>query len=89
MLLDHISKNMNELNLERCRCIPVNTPGADWRVLQQIVADDPSRLLYKVPSDLCVQPYNVWTICSGESIKMSSVEQGSKFGWVVKVFCAV
>lgn len=48
MLLDHISKSMNDLNLERCRCIPVNTPGADWRVLKQIVEDDKSRAFYKV-----------------------------------------
>ena len=53
MLLDHISKNMNELNLERCRCIPVNTPGADWRVLQQIVRDDPSRTMFKVRAAPC------------------------------------
>lgn len=32
VLRDHICKEMNELNLERCRCIPKNTPGADWRV---------------------------------------------------------
>ncbi|KXZ43940.1 hypothetical protein GPECTOR_77g36 [Gonium pectorale] len=44
---DHMVKQMNELNLERCRCIPVGQPGADWRVLQQIVATDPSRELYK------------------------------------------
>ncbi len=48
VLRDHVSKEMNELNLERCRCIPKNTPGADWRVLQEIVRDDPSRELYKV-----------------------------------------
>ena len=46
-LLDHISKEMNELNLERCRCIPKDTPGADWRVLQQIVAADPGRAKFK------------------------------------------
>ncbi len=47
-LRDHICKEMNDLNLERCRCIPKNTPGADWRVLQQIVAADPGRKQFKV-----------------------------------------
>ncbi|PSC75867.1 DNA (cytosine-5)-methyltransferase 1-like [Micractinium conductrix] len=46
-LTDHISKQMNELNLERCRCIPKNCPGADWRVLEEIVKADPSREKYK------------------------------------------
>ena len=48
VLRDHICKEMNALNLERCRCIPKNVPGADWRVLQQIVAQDPSREKYEV-----------------------------------------
>ena len=48
VLKDHICKEMNELNLERCRCIPKGIPGADWRVLQEIVAADPSREKYKV-----------------------------------------
>ena len=48
MLRDHISKEMNELNLERCRCIPKLVPGADWRVLQEIVEQHPERTLYKV-----------------------------------------
>ena len=60
VLLDHISKNMNELNLERCRCIPINTPGADWRVLQQIVADDPSRLHYKAHRQHLPPPIPMW-----------------------------
>jgi DNA (cytosine-5)-methyltransferase 1 len=47
VLIDHISKTMNELNLERCRCIPANVPGADWRVLEQIVRDDPTREKFK------------------------------------------
>lgn len=47
-LTHHISKEMNELNLERCRCIPTNTPGADWRCLEAIVRDDPSREKFKV-----------------------------------------
>ncbi|MEW5318123.1 MAG: hypothetical protein WDW38_009370 [Sanguina aurantia] len=47
LLQDHICKEMNELNMERCRCIPRNTPGADWRVLQQIVREDPARETYK------------------------------------------
>uniref|UniRef100_A0A383WE52 Cytosine-specific methyltransferase n=1 Tax=Tetradesmus obliquus TaxID=3088 RepID=A0A383WE52_TETOB len=42
-LRDHICKEMNELNLERCRCIPKDTPGADWRTLLEIVKNDPSR----------------------------------------------
>lgn len=32
------------------RCIPKNTPGADWRVLQEIVAADPTREKFKVGS---------------------------------------
>ncbi|CAL5224063.1 g6688 [Coccomyxa viridis] len=47
LLRDHISKEMNELNLERCRCIPKLTPGADWRVLQEIIEQHPERTLYK------------------------------------------
>ena len=47
VLRDHICKEMNELNLERCRCIPKGVPGADWRVLQEIVAADPQRALVK------------------------------------------
>ena len=46
-LMDHISKQMNDLNLERCRCIPKNCPGADWRVLEEIVRQDPSREKFK------------------------------------------
>jgi len=47
VLRDHICKEMNELNLERCRCIPKDQPGADWRVLMDIVKNDPGRELYK------------------------------------------
>ena len=47
VLTDHICKEMNELNLERCSCIPKNVPGADWRVLLEIVAADPSRETFK------------------------------------------
>ena len=47
VLRDHICKEMNELNLERCRCIPKGVPGADWRVLQEIVAAQPERALFK------------------------------------------
>eukprot|EP00879_Flechtneria_rotunda_P026630 GHRR01028408.1.p1 GENE.GHRR01028408.1~~GHRR01028408.1.p1 ORF type:complete len:124 (-),score=31.82 GHRR01028408.1:452-823(-) len=47
-LQDHICKEMNLLNLERCRCIPKDTPGADWRVLLEIVNNDPSKELYNV-----------------------------------------
>lgn len=32
VLTDHISKEMNELNLIRCQKIP-KRPGADWRDL--------------------------------------------------------
>lgn len=32
VLTDHISKEMNELNLIRCKKIP-KRPGADWRDL--------------------------------------------------------
>lgn len=32
VLIDHISKEMNELNLIRCQKIP-KRPGADWRDL--------------------------------------------------------
>nr|ABD64771.1 Met1 [Volvox carteri f. nagariensis] len=46
-LRDHMVKQMNELNLERCRCIPRGVPGADWRVLLKIVAEDPSREFFK------------------------------------------
>ncbi len=46
VLYDHVCKYMNELNMERCRCIPKNCPGADWRVLEEIVAKDPSKKLY-------------------------------------------
>ena len=52
VLRDHICKEMNALNLERCRCIPKNVPGADWRVLQQIVAADPAREKFQVPETL-------------------------------------
>ena len=47
-LREHICKEMNALNLERCRCIPKEQPGADWRVLQTIVEEDPSREKYQV-----------------------------------------
>ncbi|CAD7705413.1 unnamed protein product [Ostreobium quekettii] len=46
-IFDHICKEMNELNLERCRCIPKNTPGADWSSLQELVRKDPSRAKFK------------------------------------------
>jgi len=48
VLKDHICKEMNGLNLERCRCIPKDQPGADWRVLQQIVEQDPAREKFQV-----------------------------------------
>eukprot|EP00963_Diacronema_lutheri_P012368 scaffold1724_cov341-Pavlova_lutheri.AAC.44 len=46
---DHVCKLMNELNLERCKCIPKNTPGADWRELLRIVEEDPAREWFKGP----------------------------------------
>lgn len=55
VLQDHICKQMNELNLERCRCIPKEVPGADWRCLEQLVAQDPSRELYKVRPISCMR----------------------------------
>lgn len=57
VLRDHICKQMNELNLERCRCIPKEVPGADWRCLEQLVAQDPARELYQAscrPTMLCL-----------------------------------
>jgi len=48
VLLDHVCKTMNPLNLQRCKCIPVNTPGADWRVLLEITKQDPSREKFQV-----------------------------------------
>lgn len=47
-LWDHVCKRLSELNHERCKCIPKRTPGADWHVLQEIVAKDPSREKFKV-----------------------------------------
>eukprot|EP00210_Caulerpa_lentillifera_P008334 g7950.t1 len=47
ILTSHISKKLNEINFERCCCIPKNTPGADWRVLLDIVERDPTRAVYK------------------------------------------
>jgi DNA (cytosine-5)-methyltransferase 1 len=48
VLRDHMCKVMNDLNLERCRCIPKLTPGADWRVLLEIVKSDPTREKFNV-----------------------------------------
>ena len=58
---------MNELNLERCRCIPKEVPGADWRCLEQLVAQDPAREMFKVAPVLftaCVGHMYVVSICS-------------------------
>ncbi|GAX75038.1 hypothetical protein CEUSTIGMA_g2482.t1 [Chlamydomonas eustigma] len=44
---DHVCKEMNELNLERCKCIPKGQPGADWRVLQEIVKEHPEKAEFK------------------------------------------
>lgn len=35
-LVDHIAKEMNELNLLRCQHVPRETAGADWRVLKTL-----------------------------------------------------
>ena len=43
VLYDHECKEMNDINLQRCRCIPVGVPGADWRTLEEVVAKDPSK----------------------------------------------
>jgi hypothetical protein len=56
-LTHHISKEMNELNLERCKCVPTNTPGADWRCLEALVRDDPSREKFKVKLPTEGSPY--------------------------------
>lgn len=41
VLIDHISKEMNELNLIRCQKIP-KRPGADWRDLPEEKVDTDS-----------------------------------------------
>lgn len=46
-LRDHVCKEMCALNLERCRYIPKLTPGADWRVLEAVVAANPSKALFR------------------------------------------
>lgn len=48
ILRDHICKTLNEINLERCKHIPKHIPGADWRVLLDVVEEDPSKKLFKV-----------------------------------------
>ena len=70
-LTDHVCKEMNPLNLERCRCIPKGVPGADWRVLQHIVAQDPSREKFQVGatelSNIHISSWpcdQSWSICS-------------------------
>ena len=47
VLYDHECKYMNEINLQRCRCIPAGVPGADWRTLEEIVAKDPSKKIFQ------------------------------------------
>ena len=47
VLYDHECKYMNEINLQRCRCIPVGVPGADWRTLEEVVAKDPSKKIFQ------------------------------------------
>lgn len=42
-LYDHQSDDMGRINLERCRYIPKDTPGADWHVLYDVVKADPSK----------------------------------------------
>ncbi|WIA17375.1 hypothetical protein OEZ85_014235 [Tetradesmus obliquus] len=56
-LLDHACKALTADDLERCIVIPKDTPGADWRVLEQVAAADPSRAVLQsgkplVPEDL-------------------------------------
>jgi hypothetical protein len=36
VLVDHIAKEMNELNLLRCQHVPKEVAGADWRVLRTL-----------------------------------------------------
>ena len=67
-------QEMNLLNLERCRCIPKDLPGADWRVLLELVAKDPSRELFQVrsaaglPEQCCIaaddRPSAAWPLSS-------------------------
>ena len=57
---------MNELNLERCRCIPKEVPGADWRCLEQLVAQDPAREMYKVllqTTGICFELTKLCSFC--------------------------
>lgn len=67
-LRDHISKEMNELNLERCRCIPKLVPGADWRVLQEIIEQHPERTLYKVPCRECATAHRCSSVAVSPGI---------------------
>jgi DNA (cytosine-5)-methyltransferase 1 len=40
-LTEHYSKILNPLNYARCLLVPKNTPGADWRALEEHVAEEP------------------------------------------------
>ena len=40
-LTEHYSKILNPLNYARCTIVPKNTPGADWRALEEHVAEEP------------------------------------------------
>lgn len=68
-LHDHICKEMNALNLERCRCIPKEQPGADWRVLQTIVEEDPSREKFQVSHS---QHFPTIMLLAAESMRLSA-----------------
>lgn len=70
VLRDHICKQMNELNLERCRCIPKEVPGADWRCLEQLVAQDPAREQYKVHLIICVASGTCSDVTSNNKTKV-------------------
>ena len=61
VLRDHMCKQMNPLNLERCCCMPKNVPGSDL-VLQEIVAADPSHEKYQVRM---TQPWSCIRGCGG------------------------
>jgi len=42
-LTEHICKELNPLNFERCKHVPKLTPGADWHALEEVVEADESK----------------------------------------------
>eukprot|EP01025_Chloroclados_australasicus_P039559 TRINITY_DN4101_c0_g1_i11.p2 TRINITY_DN4101_c0_g1~~TRINITY_DN4101_c0_g1_i11.p2 ORF type:complete len:340 (-),score=30.56 TRINITY_DN4101_c0_g1_i11:499-1518(-) len=46
VLKDHICKTLDELNYERCKHIP-HDPRSDWRVLLEVVKNDPTKEKFK------------------------------------------